>query len=430
MAHSTGKAALLVLLSLSMTGILAAENWPRFRGPTGQGISTEKNPPMQWGPGKNIVWKTAIAGSGWSSPIVWDDNVFLTSTTDKGATCRMICLDLKTGKLRWNTKVFKQVPKHKEGRNSHATPTPVTDGKRIYCVFSAGGMAALDFNGKTLWTNHQVSFYSRHGLGASPVLYKNLLIMPFDGSNKVSAAGKWPNNTDEEKIGWRVPWDKAFILALDTETGKEVWTARRGMSRIAHVTPNILKIDGQDQLVSVAGDVIQGFEPTTGKRIWTIRSEGEGVTPGFAAGDGLIFTASGYMQNTVRTVRTGAKGDATKTHIAWENRKGVPKQSSFLYVKPYLYAVTESGIVTCYQGTDGQIVWQGRINGRHSASPVYAGGRIYFHCETGETVILKAGPEFKILARNTIDEKCQASIVISGGALLIRSEKHLFRIGR
>jgi outer membrane protein assembly factor BamB len=437
------KTILLVLFSCAiglMAGDLRGENWPRFRGPTGQGISTEKNLPLEWsvgsgsnsedGQAKNIAWKTPIPGTGWSSPIVWGDNVFVTSTTDKGTTCRLICLDLKTGEIRWNSKIFKQTAKHKEGRNSHATPTPVTDGKRVYCVFSSGQMAAVDFDGKTQWTNHQVSFYSRHGLGASPVLYKNLFIMPFDGSNLVSAPGKWPKNSDKEKLGWRVPWDKAIILALDTATGKEVWTAKRGMSRIAHVTPNILNIDGQDQLVSVAGDVIQGFAPTTGKRIWTIRSEGEGVTPGFAAGDGLIFTVSGYMKNTVRTVRIGAKDDATKSHIAWETRKGVPKQSSLVYVKPHLYAVTESGIVTCYLGADGEIVWQGRINGRHSASPVYADGRIYFQSETGETVIIKAGPEFKILARNTINEKCQASIAISNGALLIRSDKHLFRIGK
>ncbi len=420
----------LVLLALSMTDRLSADNWPRFRGPTGQGLSAEKDLPLKWGPDTNVAWKTPLPGLGWSSPIIWEDRIFVTTATDEGASCRVLCLERDSGRIRWNKEVFRQVPVRKERKNSHATPTPVTDGKHIYCVFSGGSFAALTFDGETVWTNHEVKFYSRHGLGASPVLHRNLLIMPFDGSKRVAVAGKWPDNTVEEKTGWRIPWDKSFIVALDTASGKRMWTARRGMSRIAHVTPLILEIDGEPQLVSVAGDVIQGFKPDTGERIWTIASEGEGVTPGIVMGDGLIFTVSGFMNNTIRTVRTGAKGNATDTHIAWETRKGVPRQASLLYVKPFLYAVADNGIVTCYRGASGEVVWQGRIGGRHCASPVHADGRIYFLSEEGETAVLQAGAEFKILAKNSISEKCQASIAISGGALFIRSEKHLFRIGK
>jgi outer membrane protein assembly factor BamB len=273
-----------------------------------------------------------------------------------------------------------------------------------------------------------VQFYSRHGLGASPIIYNGTLIMPYDGSNKVKAAGKWPDNPPEERLGWQIPWDQSFIVGLDTNTGKRRWTAKRGMSRIAHVTPNILTNGGTAELISCAGDAIQGFDPKTGQCLWTVYSQGEGVTPSFAMGDGLIFTSSGFEKTTLRTVKVGGKGDVTKTHVAWEQRKGAPTQSSLLYVKPYLYAVTDGGIASCYQAETGEIVYQERIGGSFCASPVFADGLIYFLSEQGDTTVVKAGPEFKIVSKNSLGEKCQASIAVSDGALFIRSDKHLFCI--
>jgi len=423
------KNSLVLLLLVLGSASARAENWPRFRGPTGQGLSSETNLPLRWSPTSNVLWKTAVPGAGWSSPIVWEDRIFLTSTTEGGAGCRVICLDRSSGKTLFNREVFRQVPRHKERKNSHATSTPVTDGKRVYAIFSCGSIAALYFDGSVSWTYRESKYYSRHGLGASPIVYKNLLIMPFDGSNPVAKPGKWPNNSDEEKLGWRIPWDKAFIIALDVKTGKRVWTASRGMSRVAHITPNILEVDGKTQLISPAGDAIQGFDPETGARIWSVYSAGEGVTPGFAMGDGLIFSASGYTEHVLRAVRTGGKGEVTKSHVAWEARKGVPSQSSLLYVKPHVYGVTDGGVATCYRAADGKVVRQKRIGGRHCASPVLADGRIYFLSESGETVVMKAGPQLEIVARNTIEEKCQASIAVSQGHLFIRSEKHLYCIG-
>jgi outer membrane protein assembly factor BamB len=201
------------------------------------------------------------------------------------------------------------------------------------------------------------------------------------------------------------------------------------MSRIAHVTPNVLVENGAAQLISPAGDVIQGFDLKTGERIWSVYSQGEGVTPSFAMGDGLIFTSSGFEKTTLRTVRTGGKGDVTETHIAWEQRKGVPTQPSLLYVSPYLYAITEGGVAHCYRGQTGEIVWQERIGGNHCASPVYADGRIYFLSEAGESVVIAASPEFRILARNKLEEKCQASMAVSQKQLFIRTEQNLFCIG-
>ncbi|HEY0457053.1 MAG TPA: PQQ-binding-like beta-propeller repeat protein [Verrucomicrobiae bacterium] len=407
-----------------------AENWPRFRGPTGQGLSTEKGLPLHWSASSNVLWQTAVPGEGWSSPIIWANQVFLTTTTDKGVHCHVLSFAKSTGQLLWDKEVFDQQPSLKESKNSYATPTPCTDGERVYCVFGDGSILAMRFDGTVAWTNREVQFYSRHGLGASPIICNGLLIMPYDGSNKVGEPGKYPNNTPEERLGWQIPWDQSFIAALDLKTGRRVWTGKRGMSRIAHITPNILVEKGQQQIISCAGDAIQGFDPKTGECIWTIYSQGEGVVPSFALGDGLIFTSSGFEKSTLRAVRTGGLGEVTKTHIAWEQRKGVPTQASLLYVKPYLYSVTDGGIANCFKAESGDIVYQERLGGTFSASPVYADGKIYFLSESGETTVVEAGPEFKIISKSALNEKCQASMAISDGHIFIRTEKSLFCLGK
>lgn len=416
-----------VILCLLLTLSAQSENWPRFRGPGGQGHSEEKDLPLHWSMTEKVAWKTAVPGSGWSSPVVWGTRVIVTSTTDQDQSCRVICLNLETGKTLWNTEVFRQIPQRKERKNSYATPTPVLDASGACAVFGNGNIAKVDWSGKVKWVNNDVDFYSRHGLGASPLLVGNTLIMPYDGSNRVPQAGQWPNNSREERIGWQIPWDKAELLAVDIQTGKTIWRAKRGMSRIAHVSPNLAVVNGKRQVISPAGDVIQGFDPENGNLIWTARSQGEGVTPGFAVGDGLVFTASGFEKSTIRTVRLGGRGNVTKTHIAWEQRKGVPTESSLLYISPRLYAVN-GGVVTCYQGQTGKILWQERIGGQHSASPIYVDGRIYWLSESGTTTVLQSGPEFKILARNPLRGHFQASPAVSNGNLLLRSDKMLYCI--
>ncbi len=398
----------------------SAENWPRFRGPTGQGISSETGIPIRWSATENIAWKTPIPGEGWSSPIIYGARVFLTATNDEGKSCHVLCIDRRNGTILWDTEVFKQTPTKKRKDNSYATPTPTTDGERVYAVFSSGRIAALDNDGRIAWTNHEVEFYSHHGLAASPILYKNLVIMPYDGSSD----GK------DNLVGFKKPWGKAVLLAVDKTTGNVRWRGKRGLSRLGHVTPNIVRVNGTDQIVSGSGDVVQGFDPETGKRIWSVYSQGEGVTPSLVIGDGLIFSCSGFEASTIRVVRTGGKGDVTKSHIAWEQKKGVPSLASMLYVAPHIFSVTDSGVVTCFAAKTGEIIWQNRIGGKHSSSPVYVDGKIYFLSEAeGECVIIEAGPEFRVIARNSIDEKCKASIAVCKGNLIIRSENHLFCIG-
>jgi len=410
------KASLLFLAA----GAAMGENWPRFRGPTGQGLSTETGLPIEWNEHSNVAWRTAIPGKGWSSPILWGDRVFLTTATgEDGSSCHVISVDRRSGAILWDREVFRQSITMNRRQNSFATSTPVTDGKRVYAVFASGWVAAVDFDGEVAWTNKEFAYYSEHGLGASPVLYKNLLIMQYDGSSR----------GEDKKVGWQKPWDQSFLAAFDTSTGKVRWKMSRGMSRIGHVTPNILVENGVAQLVSGAGDVVQGYDPFTGERIWTAYSQGEGVVPSIVLGDGLIFTSSGFEKSTIRALRTGGRGDVTKTHIAWEQTKGVPRIPSFVYVKPYLFTITETGVAMCLKADSGEIVWQERVGGNFWSSPVVAEGRIYFLNEECETTVIRAAAKFEVLARNPLPGPCQASMAVSGRRFFLRTATHLYALG-
>ncbi len=408
--------SLCFLISVTAIVPVHADNWMRFRGPNGQGVSEETNLPLEWSSTENVAWKTPIPGNAWSSPIVYDDHVFLTTTTEEGKACRVICVNRKSGDIQWNKEVHRQELRKKRAQNSYATPTPVTDGEKVYSVFSDGTVVAVDFQGDVVWKNSDVNFHSLHGLGASPLLVDDQLIMPFDGSS-----------AEENEVGWKIPWENAIVLSLDTATGDVHWKGSRGKSRVGHVTP-ILVDDGK-QVVSAGGDRVQGHDVKTGDRIWSIYSQGEGVTPSPVLGEGLIFTSSGFEEPTIRAIRTGGVGDVTDTHIAWEQRKGVPALPSLLYVKPYLYSITRDNILHCIEATSGDIVWMERLGAPHSASPVYADGKIYILSEEGVTLVLRPGGEYDEIARNNIEEKCMASMAVSQGQFFIRTAENLYCIG-
>ncbi|MEO8351236.1 MAG: PQQ-binding-like beta-propeller repeat protein [Chthoniobacteraceae bacterium] len=415
------KRTLAVLTTLLVfASAVRAENWPQFRGPSHQGCSAEKNLPLKWSATDNVAWKAEIPGESWSSPIVWEGRVFVTTASEDGQSCRVLSLDSKSGRVLWNKEVFQQVPLRKEGRNSYATPTPATDGERVYACFGDGSFAALDFGGNIVWTNRDYSFYGQHGLGSSPILHRDLLIMARDGSNK----------GEDKQLGWQKPWDQSYVLALDTKTGKERWKGKRGMSRISHGVPTIWEHDGQAQVISEAGDVLQGFDAKTGERIWSSEVIGEGKVPSVVVGDGLAFTSGGWGgKETIKAFRLGGKGDLKETNLVWQQRKAMPKVPSMLYLMPHLFAISDGGIATCMEAATGSVLWQERVGGTFSASPVAADGRIYFLGDNGETTVVAAGPEFKVLAKNPLGEKTQASIAISQERLFIRTEKNLFCIG-
>ena len=405
---------LSVLLPVGRT--LEAENWPQFRGPTGQGTSTETQVPLRWSATENVAWRTPIPGQSWSSPIVWGDRVFITTATEGGVVCRLLALDRATGGILWNREVFRQAPRRKEGRNTYATPTPATDGARVYACFGDGSLAALTFAGVVVWTNRHYPFYSQHGLATSPILYRGLLIMARDGSS----------DGEDKSLGWQKPWDRSFILALDAATGHEHWQARRGWSRISHGVPAIWEQDGKAVLVSEAGDVVQGFDFQTGERLWSSEVIGEGKVPSTVIGEGLVFTSGGWGgKESIKAFRLGGSGDLKESRLVWQQKKGMPKVPSMLHVQPHLFAITDHGLATCLKAASGELVWQERLEGNSSASPVYADGRVYFLSDNGETTVVAAGPEFKVLARNPLGEKVQASMAIAQRHCFIRSEKNL-----
>lgn len=410
--------ALPLLLAFALP--LAAQDWPRFRGPTGQGISDEANLPLKWSAAENIAWKAAVPGDGWSSPVVAGGKVFVTTATDEGKSCRVLAFDAATGKELWNREVVTQQVKRMEKRNSPATPTPAADGERVYVAFNDGTIAAVAAaTGDVAWVNRDFPYYSQHGLGASPILYKDLVVMPFDGSSEGPDKG----------VGWQKPWENAAIVALDKATGKLKWKATRGKSRIAHATPLVVNHGGKDVLVSPAGDVIQGFDPATGERLWTVTTEGEGLVPSPSATDGLVFCTSGFGKPTLRVVKLGGTGDITGSHVAWQTTKFVSMMPSMVAANGRLFVVTDKGIAACLEAKTGKVVWEDRLTGSFSASPVLAGGRLYVISDTGETYVLKAGDEFEVLAKNALGEPAQASPAPSGGKLFLRTKNHLWCVG-
>jgi outer membrane protein assembly factor BamB len=415
-------AAYFLVLFLLVAGAVNADNWPQFRGPNTQGHSVEANLPLKWSATENVAWKTALPGEAWSSPIVWGDHIFVTTTMDAGTSCRVIALQRKTGAILWDKEVFKQTTRRKEGRNSYATPTPATDGRLVYVCFGDGSFAALNFDGRVAWTNREHPFYGQHGLGTALLLHDGMLMMARDGSS----------DGEDKKLGWQTPWDKSYVVALDARTGKERWKAARGLSRISHGTPAIWKApDGRTQVISEAGDVLQGFDLKTGVRLWSSEVIGEGKVPSIVLGDGLAFTAGGWGgKESIKAFRLGGAGDLKESNLVWEQRKGMPKVPSMIYLKPYLFAITDVGVATCMKAATGELLWQQRVGGNFSASPVAAEGRIYFLGDDGETTVIKAAPEFTVLSKNPLNESAQASPAISQGQLFIRTERHLFAIGR
>lgn len=409
-------ACLTTACVLSVCRSLPAENWTRFRGENGQGYSSETDLPLNWSATENVKWKTAIPGGGWSSPIVFEDRVFVTTATEEGASCRILCVDREGGKILWNREVHRQVPGPKRAQNSYATPTPVTDGERVYAVFSDGAVVAVDFSGGTVWKSTEVDFHSLHGLGASPILVNDQLVMPFDGSSR-----------EEATVGWKKPWDQAVVIAFDKFTGEVRWRGKRGESRVGHVTPIV--VDDGAQLVSAAGDRVQGFDVATGERLWSVYSQGEGVTPSPVVGNGVLFTSSGFEAPTIRAIRLGGDGDVTDSHIVWEQRRGVPALASPLLVSPYLYTISRENILHCIDEASGEVVWLERLEGTHWASPIYADGRIYILSEEGVTRVLEPGDEYKEIARNELNEKCLATMAVSEGQFFIRGVEHLYCIG-
>jgi outer membrane protein assembly factor BamB len=384
-----------------------AQDWPQFRGPTGQGHSTEQNVPLEWSEAKNIAWKTAVPGLGWSSPVVAGGRVWLTTAIgERDVSLRALAFDADTGKELVNVEVFRlKNARDINPKNSWASPTPILEGDRVFVHFGADGTAALSASGEILWKT-RFPYESQHGAGGSPVLFGDLLIFSCDGS------------------------DTAFVIALDKRTGKTRWkTSRRYPADQAYTTPLVIHVGGNDQVVSVGAFRAAAYDPATGKEIWRASyADGFSNVPRPVYGEGLIYIATGFQQPSLIALRPDGTGDVTKTHVAWTLTRGAPLTPSPILIGHELYVVNDGGILSCVDAKTGVVLWQQRLGGSYSASPLYVDGRIYFSAEQGVTTVLVAGKEFRRVATNTLDGAILSSIAVSRGALFIRTDTHLYRV--
>jgi outer membrane protein assembly factor BamB len=402
----------LVVAAFVMLGASFASaqeiSWPQFRGPDGQGHSSERGVPLEWSETRNIAWKTPIPGLGWSSPVVANGKVWITTAVEqRGISLRVLAFDAATGKEVVNVEVNKIPYDRREinPKNSWASPTPVIDGDRVYVHFGADGTAAVSSTGEIIWKN-RFDYQSQHGAGGSPIVYGDLLIFSCDGS------------------------DVAYVIALDKNTGRQKWKTNRGSpADQAYTTPLIIRVGEKDQLISVGAFRARAYDPLTGKEIWRVRyDEGFSNVPRPVYAHGLVFNTTGFQQPDLLAVRPDGTGDVTRTHIAWSLKRGAPLTPSPLVVGDELYVVNDAGIATCIDARSGAIVWQQRLGGTYSASPVFADGRIYFLAEQGVTTVIVPGKDFRRLATNTLDGGLLASMAISGGSLFLRTDSHLYRV--
>ena len=402
---------LLPALLAAVTFATAAPDWPQFRGPDGNGVSAAKNLPLTWDATKNVAWKAELPGKGWSSPALHRDRLYLTAAEDAGAnlSLRVLCLDAASGKQVWTTEAIAAAPVKHHGKNSQASPTALVDGDRLYVHFGHYGSACLDLAGKVLWKQTELKYSPVHGNGGSPILAGNALIFSCDGGSD------------------------PFVVALDKTSGKVIWKVKRettAKKNFSFSTPTLITVKGQQQLITPGSGVVCALDPKTGAELWRCRyGEGYSVIPKPVFGHGLIFLSSGYDKPVALAIRVDGKGDVTDTHIAWKLEKGAPHTPSPLLVGNELYLVSDAGIASCLDAKTGTVHWSERVGGNYSASPLLADGKIYLQNETGTGVVLKPGKTFEKLAENALGEKTLASYAVTDGALFIRSEKHLYRIG-
>lgn len=406
--------ALLMQCCQLQTSIAA--DWTQFRGPTGQGHAEVSDLPVTWSESENLAWKVALPGNGWSQPVVANNQIFITTAVareqGKTTSLRAMCLNAVDGQTIWDTEVFQKdgEPKiHK--KNSHASPTPVLSGDRLYVHFGTEGTACLTTEGTVVWKNQEQVYKPVHGSGGSPALTDDLLIFCCDGG------------------------DKRYTIGLDKLNGKEVWKTPREFepSRgFSFSTPTIIDIAGRSQAICPGSGGVWSYHPKTGEQLWRVAyGEGYSVVPRPVFGHGLVYVCSGFGDQQLFAIDPTGSGDVTESHVKWQTKKGVPKSPSILLVGAELYMVDDKGVASCLDAVSGKLHWQQRLKGAFSASPVLANGLIYAQNETGVTTVVKPGTEYQEVATNTLGDgktRTFASFAFVDNAILLRSETHLYRL--
>jgi outer membrane protein assembly factor BamB len=431
-------------LLLFASGVLA-QNWPSFRGPEAKGLADGLNPPIEWDVDLplNILWKTPIPGLSHSSPIIWEDRVFVatvvsgslnpdfrrafalmgaeaaTSSEDMSRqSWRLYCLDKKSGAIQWERIVNEGIPKsRRHPKNSHASQTPATNGKYVIVYFGSEGLYCFDTEGNPKWNRDlgEMVHPMGWGFGSSPIIYKNLAIVQGDHSKD------------------------SFIAAFDLETGKKVWSTQRDVIT-SWSTPTVYEGKTRNELVTNGTDLLLGYDPTTGKELWSLKGTSRQSIPTPFEANGLLYFFSGFHSvGPMFAIRPGGSGDITPAegehsgaYVAWRADMGAPEIPTPIVYGDYLYVVSNNGILSCYQAKTGERVYRermGDVGGAFTASLIAADGRIYLTSEDGEVYVIKAGPTYELLALNSMGEVCMATPAVAPGMLVIRTQHHLFGIG-
>jgi outer membrane protein assembly factor BamB len=407
------------LLSLSVLVLLtgsaiAGDDWPQFRGPTADGHSNATGLPVSWSETENVAWKTPIHDRGWSSPVIWGNQIWLTTALDDGRQLFALCVDRDSGKVLHDVKLFDvEKPEHVASINSYASPSPVIEEGRVYVHFGAYGTACLDTAaGKPVWTRRDLYCDHHEGPGASPILYKNLLIFNVDGR------------------------DVQYVVALDKETGKTAWKTTRSIDysgiqdnqRKAYCTPIVISVAGREQLISPGSRAIFAYDPATGRELWKVTHAGWSITPRPLFAHGLVFCVTDFDRPEFWAIRPDGQGTLGDDHIAWKLRKAVASKPSPVVVDDLIYLLNDEGILQCLEAKTGKLVWKNRIKGQYSSSPFFADGRLYFFNHQGKATVLATGREFKILATNQLDGELLATPAVVGKSIYVRTLHHLYRL--
>jgi outer membrane protein assembly factor BamB len=404
---------LILCLAFAARIAVAGESWPQFRGPDGQGHTDAVGLATHWGEGENVAWKVPIPGRGWSSPVILENRIWLTTALDDGHSLRAMCFDRATGNVLHDVEVFTvDDPQSINAKNSYASPTSLIEGDRLWVHFGTYGTACLDSRtGKVLWANRELKVDHKEGSGSSPILVGDLLVVHCDGI------------------------DVQYIVALDKRSGHIVWkTDRTGAKhpapdqRKSYSTPLVIEVAGKKELVSTGADRAYGYDVVTGIELWHIEYDGFSNVPRPLFADGLVIIDTGYMKPQLWAIRPDGSGKLAESNVVWRVKNQVPANPSPVIVGQNLYMVSDQGVVTCLDVATGKERFKSRLGGNFSASPIADDSHVYLFSEEGDSVVLEAADKLHEVARNKLDGRIMASPAIAGKAMFLRTDTHLYRI--
>ncbi|MBI1839335.1 MAG: PQQ-binding-like beta-propeller repeat protein [Verrucomicrobia bacterium] len=415
-----------LLFFASLLGLipgLAQENWTQFRGPQGNGLSHARQLPVSWSETNHVAWKTAIHGKGWSSPVIWSNQIWITTATPDGRELSVMRLDRASGKVTLDQKLYDiEKPQYADRFNSYASPTPAIEEGRVYVSFGSPGTACLDAEtGKVLWERRDFVCNHFRGAASSPVPFLDRLLLHFDGS------------------------DKQYVVALDKKTGKTLWETDRSVDykdikadgkpdaggdwRKGFSTPTVTLYGNQFTVLSLGSKAFYAYDLTTGQELWRTEeptSHSGTVRP--VAALGMVFVCTGLSKGQLWAIKPGGSGVVTDTRVAWKVTRNVPTRPSPVVVGDLLFMIDDGGIASCLEAKTGNEIWRERLEGNYSASPIAAAGRLYFLNQEGKTSVVRASRQFKVEATNYLEDGFMASPAVYGKALYLRTRSHLYRI--